>query len=64
MEAVTGEKVIRVRLLRDINIANNIINIWESRKQTEDWATWATEHKDWNSMLEQARLEWQMLVLP
>jgi hypothetical protein len=64
VESVTGEKIIRVRLHRDITMANNVINSYESRKQSDDWVKWVTENPDMNSLLEQARHEWQMLVSP
>ena len=62
VEAVTGERVLRVRLLRDMNIANNIINAWESRKQSDNWTQWTADNPDAADILERAHADWKAYV--
>jgi len=58
VEAVTGFRIISVRLFRDINTANNIINAWESRRQSENWAEWTFNNQEAHEILERARLDY------
>ena len=57
VEAITGEKVLPVRLLRDMNIANNIINAWQSRKASESWAEWTQDNPEASEILERAHAD-------
>ena len=60
VEAVTGEKILRVRLHRDINMANNVLHAYESRKQSDNWVEWQSENLELFNILEEARRKWQM----
>jgi predicted CoA-binding protein len=59
VEAITGEKVLSVRLFRDINLVTNVISGYKERQRAQNWATWTTENPEMAEILEQARLEYE-----
>jgi hypothetical protein len=62
VEAITGNKVMRVRLIRDINMATNIINGYRAHEQADNWTEWATQNRELADLLELAHKEaetWQ-----
>jgi len=58
VEAVTGKRIIPVRLFRDINIAGNVMAACKIL-ESDDWAKWAQDNPELTQLLERARLEYE-----
>lgn len=50
-QAIYG-RVLSKNEVKRMRAAENVVNAYNSRKQSGDWAAWARDHKDMNRLLE------------
>ena len=65
VEAITGKKVLDVRLIRDMNIAANLARIFNAREQHRDedgnvnWSEWESNNPEEADALNHAAEEYE-----
>jgi hypothetical protein len=65
IEAVTGEKTIRLRLQADIHLAENIVSCYRARvaaMESEDFAGWVAKNDKVINFLDAVRDDWKAWV--
>lgn len=65
IEAVTGNKIIGLRLQKDIHLAENIVGWYRAREEAmkgENFAEWVGKYEKENKFLETCREDWLLWI--
>jgi len=55
VEAIKNRSYLSKREVESMLLCENVVNRYNDRKDAETWATWISEHKEEQEMLEHAR---------